>query len=91
MQAPYTLMWLIPVLPLLAFALIFGLTYENKRVSAWTGILAVGAADVISIWTLVRELAHPEHVQYGMGFFGDFLRFADVHFRDRVLADPCRP
>jgi NADH-quinone oxidoreductase subunit L len=81
-------MWLILLLPLLAFALIFGLTYENKRVSAWIGILAVAAADAVSIWTLVAELAKPQHIQYGLGFFGDFLAFADVHFSFGVLADP---
>ncbi|MFN2462835.1 MAG: proton-conducting transporter membrane subunit, partial [Candidatus Dormibacteria bacterium] len=88
MHAPYTLMWLIPILPLLAFALIFGITYENKRTSAWIGIVAVAAADVISILALVHELAHPEHVQYGLGFFGDFLQFSDVHFSIGILADP---
>jgi NADH-quinone oxidoreductase subunit L len=88
MPTPYSLMWLIPVLPLLAVVFIFGLTYENKRVSAWIGIIAVAAADAVSIWTLVRELAHPEKVQYGLGFFGDFLTFADVHFSIGVLADP---
>ncbi|MFN2463800.1 MAG: NADH-quinone oxidoreductase subunit L, partial [Candidatus Dormibacteria bacterium] len=45
-------------------------------------------ADVISILALVRELAHPEHVQYGLGFFGDFLQFSDVHFSIGILADP---
>ena len=88
MATPYSLMWLILLLPILSFALIFGLFYENKRTSAWTGIVAVAGADLLSIWTLVSELTHPIHVQYGLGFFGDFLTFADVHFAFGVLADP---
>ncbi|MGI8610006.1 MAG: NADH-quinone oxidoreductase subunit L [Candidatus Dormibacteria bacterium] len=88
MPAPYSLMWLIVLLPLAAFALIFGLTYENKRVSAWLGITAVAGADLVSIWTLISELNHPTHIQYGLGFFGDFMTFADVHFSFGILADP---
>ena len=85
---PYSLMWLILVAPLVAFALMFGLTYENKRVSAWLGIIAVAVADAVSIAALFSELQHPIHVQYGLGPFGDFLTFADVHFSIGILADP---
>ena len=67
MPAPYTLMWLILLLPLASFALIFGIWYENKRVSAWLGILAAAAADAVSIWVLFAELAKPQHWQYGLG------------------------
>ena len=88
MATPYSLMWLILLLPLLAFALMFGLTYENKRVSAWLGILAIAGADLVSIWTMIAELAKPQHIQYGLGWFGDFLTFADVHFAFGILADP---
>ena len=88
MAAPYSLMWLILLLPLSAFALMFGLTYENKRISAWLGILAVAGADIVAVWTLIAELAKPQHIQYGLGWFGDFLTFADVHFALGVLADP---
>jgi NADH-quinone oxidoreductase subunit L len=86
--APYTLMWLILLLPLASFAMIFGLTYENKRVSAWLGILAAAGADAVSIWVLFAELAKPQHWQYGLGVFGDFISFADVHFQLGILADP---
>lgn len=88
MSTPYSLMWLILLLPMVAFAVIFGLTYENKRVSAWLGILAVAGADLVSVWALVSELQHPIHIQYGLGPFSDFLRFADVHFSIGILADP---
>jgi NADH-quinone oxidoreductase subunit L len=81
-------MWGILLAPILAFVVMFGFTYEYRRVSAWIGILAVGIADLISIAALVSELQHPIHVQYGLGPFGDFLTFADVHFSIGVLADP---
>ena len=40
----------------------------------------MAGADILSIWTLIAELARPQHIQYGLGFFGDFLTFSDVHF-----------
>jgi NADH-quinone oxidoreductase subunit L len=81
-------MWLILLLPLASFALMFGITYENKRFSAWMGIVAAAAADVVSIWVLIAELAKPQHFQYGLGIFGDFLSFGDIHFQLGILADP---
>src|SRR4030088_192627 len=88
MPAPYSLMWLILLLPLASFALMFGITYENKRFSAWMGILAAAAADVVSIWVLIAGLAKPQHFQYGLGIFGDFISFGDIHFQLGILADP---
>ncbi|MDQ6747509.1 MAG: NADH-quinone oxidoreductase subunit L, partial [Candidatus Dormibacteraeota bacterium] len=85
---PYSVMWGILLAPLVAFVVMFGFTYEFRRVSAWIGILAVAIADLISIAALVSELQHPTHVQYGLGPFGDFLQFADIHFSIGVLADP---
>jgi NADH-quinone oxidoreductase subunit L len=88
MPAPYTLMWLILLLPLAAFVLMFVIAYENKRTSALMGILAAAGADAVSIWVLVAELAKPQHFQYGLGIFGDFISFGDIHFQLGILADP---
>src|SRR5258708_10501081 len=88
MPAPYTLMWLILLLPLSAFALMFALTYEDKRTSAYIGIIAAAGADIVSIWVLFAELAKPEHWQYGLGIFADFIQFGDIHFQLGILADP---
>jgi NADH-quinone oxidoreductase subunit L len=88
MPAPYSLMWLILLVPMLSFVLQFGVSYDSKRISAWTGILAAGAADVVSIWVLVAELVRPQHFQYGLGLFGDFISFGDIHFQLGILADP---
>src|SRR6202022_1655719 len=81
-------MWLILLLPLVAFVLMFGVAYDNKRTSAWLGILAAAAADVVSIWVLIAELAKPQHYQYGLGIFGDFISIGDVHLQLGILADP---
>ena len=59
----YSWLWLIPVLPLAGFALMFGITYENKRISAWIGIATAAAADVLSLIFLFNELAKPQHIQ----------------------------
>src|ERR1700730_14736253 len=88
MPAPYSLMWLIVLLPLVSFVLQFGVAYDSKRISAWTGILAAAAADVVSIWVLLAELAKPQHFQYALGLFGDFISFGDIHFQLGILADP---
>ena len=85
---PYSLMWLELLLPLAAFALMFGITLENKRVSAWVGIIAAVAADGIAIAVLVSELAAPKHIEYGLGIFGDFIQFSDIHLSLGILADP---
>jgi NADH-quinone oxidoreductase subunit L len=81
-------MWLILLLPVVAFALIFGIALANKRTSAWMSILAAAGADVVSIWVLIAELARPQHFQYGLGLFGDFISFGDFHFQLGILADP---
>ena len=88
MPAPYSLMWLILLLPLASLALVMILAYENKRISAWMGILAAAGADAVSIWVLVAELAKPQHFQYALALFGDFISFGDIHFQLGVLADP---
>ncbi|MFN2465051.1 MAG: NADH-quinone oxidoreductase subunit L [Candidatus Dormibacteria bacterium] len=85
---PYSVMWGILLAPIVAFVLIFGFVYEYRRLSAWIGIVAAAIADVISIAALVSELRAPVHVQYGLGPFGDFLQFADIHFSIGILADP---
>jgi NADH-quinone oxidoreductase subunit L len=81
-------MWLILLLPLAAFLLMLGITYENKRSSAWLGIIATLGADAVSLWVLVAELTKPQHLQYGLGLFGDFINFGDFHLSFGVLADP---
>jgi NADH-quinone oxidoreductase subunit L len=86
--APYSLMWLILLLPVVAFALMFGIASENKRTSAWMGILAAAGADAVSIWVLIAELTRPQHFQYALGLFGDFISFGDIHFQLGILADP---
>jgi len=86
--APYSLMWLILLLPVLAFTLMFGIASENKRTSAWMGILAAAGADAVSIWVLIAELTRPQHFQYALGLFGDFISFGDIHFQLGILADP---
>ena len=88
MPAPYSLMWLILLLPVLAFTLMFGIASENKRTSAWMGILAAAGADAVSIWVLIAELTRPQHFQYALGLFGDFISFGDIHFQLGILADP---
>ena len=80
----YDVLWLIPVLPLAAFGVIFGLTYENKRTSAYVGIAAALAADVVSIWLVISELAHPVHVQHTF----EFIQFGNFDLQIGVLADP---
>jgi len=86
--APYSLMWLILLLPVVAFTLMFGIASENKRTSAWMGILAAAGADAVSIWVLIAELTRPQHFQYALGLFGDFISFGDIHFQLGILADP---
>ena len=88
MPAPYSLMWLILLLPVVAFTLMFGIASENKRTSAWMGILAAAGADAVSIWVLIAELTRPQHFQYALGLFGDFISFGDIHFQLGILADP---
>src|ERR1700737_2870039 len=81
-------MWLILLLPVLAFTLRFGIASENKRTSAWMGILAAAGADAVSVWVLIAELTRPQHFQYALGLFGDFISFGDIHFQLGILADP---
>jgi NADH-quinone oxidoreductase subunit L len=88
LQQSFNWSWLILALPLAAFGAMLGFTYENKRVSAWVGILAALGADLVSIWILVAELAKPQHLQKALPFFGDFINFGDVHFTFGVLTDP---
>jgi NADH-quinone oxidoreductase subunit L len=88
LQHSFGYMWLILALPMLAFAVMFGVTYENKRLSAWIGILAALGADVVSVWVLLAELAKPQHLQQGLGIFTDFITFADFHLTLGILADP---
>ena len=85
-------LWLIPLLPLVAFALIFGITYENKRTSAWIGITAALAADAVSLVFLFAEIAQrqPHHVIKLI--FDQFITFgtapADFTLQIGVLGDP---
>src|SRR5258708_26937955 len=51
-------------------------------------MLAGGGADIVSIWVLFAELAKPQHWQYGLGIFADFIQYADIHFQLGILADP---
>ena len=88
LQHSFGYMWLILLLPLAAFLLMLGITYENKRSSAWLGIIAALGADAVSLWVLVAELTKPQHLQYGLGLFGDFINFGDFHLSFGVLADP---
>jgi NADH-quinone oxidoreductase subunit L len=80
----YDYLWLIPFLPLLAFAVIFGITYENKRTSAWLGILAALGADLVSVVFLFNELAKPVHIQHEF----EFIQAGTTSFQVGVLADP---
>src|SRR6202048_2471253 len=81
-------MGLILLLPVVAFTLMFGIASENKRASAWMGILAAAGADAVSVWVLIAELTRPQHFQYALGLFGDFISFGDIHFQLGILADP---
>ena len=88
LQHGFGYMWLILALPVAAFGVMFGVTYENKRLSAWIGILAALGADLVSIWVLLAELAKPQHLQQGLGIFTDFITFSDFHLALGILADP---
>ena len=46
--------WLIPLLPLMAFAVIVLFTHRNPRLSAWVAIVAIALAMVIS-WGVIYE------------------------------------
>ncbi|MHB8509378.1 MAG: NADH-quinone oxidoreductase subunit L [Candidatus Dormibacteria bacterium] len=61
-------LWLIPGLPLAAFAIMLGVTYENKKTSAWIGIVAIVVADLISLLLLGAEFTHPRHIQLAHTF-----------------------
>jgi NADH-quinone oxidoreductase subunit L len=88
LQHSYGYMWLILALPIAAFGVMFGVTYENRRLSAWIGIIAALVADLVSIWVLLAELARPQHLPQGLGIFTDFITFADFHLTLGILADP---
>jgi NADH-quinone oxidoreductase subunit L len=88
LQHGFGYMWLILLLPIAAFGLMLGITYENKRTSAWIGIVAAVGADLVSLWVLFAELAKPQHLQYSLGLFGDFITFGDFHLSFGLLADP---
>ncbi|MDP9326484.1 MAG: hypothetical protein M3O87_08135 [Candidatus Dormibacteraeota bacterium] len=47
LQHSFGYMWVILLLPLAAFLVMLGITYENKRTSAWIGILAALGADAV--------------------------------------------
>ena len=80
----YDLLWLIPLLPLLAFALMFGITYENKRTSAWIGIIAVSAAEVLALIFLFNELARPRvNDVRGSRRLGAQLHRPNQHYKQR--------
>jgi NADH-quinone oxidoreductase subunit L len=88
LQHSFGYTWLIVLLPMAAFLVMLGITYENKRTSAWIGIVAALGADAVSVWLLAAELAKPQHLQYPLGLFGDFVNFGDFHLSFGILTDP---
>ncbi|HEV3231903.1 MAG TPA: NADH-quinone oxidoreductase subunit L [Candidatus Dormibacteraeota bacterium] len=78
------LLWLIPLLPLLAFSLILGIFYDNKRTSAWIGIVGTGLAWVISLALMLAEMSHGEYHQ----LTHPFLSIGAFNVQLGVVADP---
>jgi NADH-quinone oxidoreductase subunit L len=75
---------LIPLLPLFAFALMLGITYENKRTSAWIGIGGTLGAWLISLALLLAELTHGGYHEapHALVTIGSFI------LQVGVIADP---
>jgi NADH-quinone oxidoreductase subunit L len=80
-----SLLWLIPALPLLAFAIMLGITYEEKRASAYIGIAAAIGADIIALTFLFSELASPRY----LALEHNFIQIPpDFNLQIGVIADP---
>ena len=88
----FDFLWLIPLLPLLSFALIFGILPDNKRTSAWVGIGGALLADAVAIVFLFTELAQHQPHHLVKPIFEQFITFgtapADFTLQIGVLADP---
>jgi NADH-quinone oxidoreductase subunit L len=83
-----TLIWLIPLPPILAFALIVLLTYRRNGLSHWIGIGAVLLSFLGSMVVILRALAVPH---FGEEVFESSIPWfptGDAYFRIGVLVDP---
>ena len=52
-----TLMWLIPLAPLVAFGLIVLFTNRYKALSHWLALGGAGIAWLLSMWVFIRAIA----------------------------------
>lgn len=54
-----SLVWLVPVFPLLAFAAIVFLTHPDNRLSAWTAIAGIGLSTLVGLAIFATALGMP--------------------------------
>jgi NADH-quinone oxidoreductase subunit L len=86
---PTTLIWLIPVPPLLAFFLIVLLTNRNKAASHTIAILAALTSWALSMTIVIQTFGNLEHLgKEPLGSFVNWLAMGDRWLTVGVLVDP---
>lgn len=83
-----TLIWLIPLPPLVAFVLILLLTRKSNRTSHWTAILAAGLSFVGSMLVFIKAITVTSLAKAPFGSEINWLPTGDTWLKIGVMVDP---
>jgi NADH-quinone oxidoreductase subunit L len=83
-----TLIWLIPLPPLLAFALISLFTNRSRSISHWTAILAAGVSWALSMVVFARAFAMDNLGESPFGSSINWFPVGETYFKIGVHVDP---
>ncbi len=83
-----TLIWLIPLPPLLAFVLISLFTNRSRKTSHWVAVLSAGFSWLMSMIVVVRAIATPHLAEDPFHSFIKWLPAGDTWLKIGVQVDP---
>jgi NADH-quinone oxidoreductase subunit L len=87
-ETALNLSWLIPIPPLLAFAIIVLVTNPNKRLSAMIAITGVAISWVLGWWVFLASVVTPELGKHPFRLAYDWLPAGSTQFTMGVTVDP---
>ncbi len=83
-----TLIWLIPLAPLVAFGLIVLFTNRNKALSHWLALSGAGIAWLLSMWVFLRAVSTEGLAGEPFASVINWLPAADTWLQIGVVVDP---
>ena len=85
---PETLIWLIPLPPLLAFVLISLFTHRSQKLSHWVAIASAGLSWLLSMAVVYRAITTPHLAEHPFHSFIEWLPTGDTWLKIGVQVDP---